>query len=76
MSILTAKGLLHSHTFEGKATRFEPADRLPHNRLVDVETRQKRKRRFRGRDQLPKAIEGVNFTDGVEAVNDTINRVA
>jgi Fur family ferric uptake transcriptional regulator len=42
LSILTAKGLLHSHTFEGEATRFELANRLLHNHLIDVETRQRK----------------------------------
>jgi len=32
--------------------------------------------RLKGRNQLPKVIEGIKFNDGVEATNDTINRVA
>jgi len=32
--------------------------------------------RFKGRNQLPKVIEGIKVNDGVEATNDTINRVA
>lgn len=31
--------------------------------------------RLKGRNQLPKVIEGIKFNDGVEAINDTINRV-
>ena len=32
--------------------------------------------RLKGRNQLPKVIQGIMFTDGVEATNDTRNRVA
>jgi putative transposase len=32
--------------------------------------------RLKGRNQLPKVIEGIKFNDGVEENNDTINRVA
>ena len=31
--------------------------------------------RLKGRNQLPKVIEGTKFNDGVEAINNTINRV-
>lgn len=30
--------------------------------------------RLKGRNQLPKVLEGIKFNDGVEAINDTINR--
>ena len=32
--------------------------------------------RLKGRNQLPKVIEGIQFNDGVEATNDAVNRVA
>ena len=32
--------------------------------------------RLKGRNQLPKVIEGIMFNDGVEVTDDTINRVA
>jgi transposase-like protein len=32
--------------------------------------------RLKGRNQLPKVIEGIKFNDGVEVTDDTINRVA
>ena len=32
--------------------------------------------RLKGRKQLPKVIEGIKFTDGVEVTNDTENRAA
>ena len=32
--------------------------------------------RLKGRNQLPKVIEGIMFTDGVEATNDTTNHAA
>jgi len=32
--------------------------------------------RLKGKNQLPKVIKGLKFKDGVEASNDTIDRVA
>lgn len=33
-------------------------------------------RRLRGRNQLPKVIEGVRFTDGIEVINETKSAAA
>jgi hypothetical protein len=32
--------------------------------------------RLKGRNQLPKVIKGIKFTDGIEQTNDTENRAA
>jgi hypothetical protein len=32
--------------------------------------------RLKGKNQLPKVIEGIKFTDGIEQNNDTENRAA
>jgi hypothetical protein len=32
--------------------------------------------RLKGRNQLPKVIEGIKFKDGIEETNDTENRAA
>ena len=38
LAILTDKGLLRSHSFDGGVARFELSDRPHHDHLIDVET--------------------------------------
>ncbi|GGD44306.1 Fur family transcriptional regulator [Sinisalibacter lacisalsi] len=38
LSVLSEKGLLHTHTFDKNVMRFELADRPHHDHLIDVET--------------------------------------
>lgn len=38
LAVLTGKGLLRTHTFDGSSARFELADRPHHDHLIDVET--------------------------------------
>ena len=40
MKVLQDKGAIHRHAFEGGPSRFEPADRVHHDHIVDVETGQ------------------------------------
>jgi Fur family ferric uptake transcriptional regulator len=38
LAVLTEKGLLRTHTFDGNTTRYELADHAHHDHLIDVET--------------------------------------
>lgn len=38
LALLTERGLLRTHTFDGSATRYELASRPHHDHLIDVET--------------------------------------
>ena len=41
-----------------------------------IQTASKKWLRLKGRNQLPKLIEGIKFNDGVEVTNDATNRAA
>ncbi|MEM8571480.1 MAG: Fur family transcriptional regulator [Pseudomonadota bacterium] len=38
LAVLTEKGLLRTHTFDGSSTRYELAEQPHHDHLIDVET--------------------------------------
>lgn len=38
LAVLVEKGVLHTHTFDGSATRYELARRPHHDHLIDVDT--------------------------------------
>lgn len=38
LAVLSEKGLLRTHTFDGGVTRFELADRPHHDHMIDVDT--------------------------------------
>jgi hypothetical protein len=41
-----------------------------------IQAASKKRLRLKGRNQLPKVIEGIKFKDGIEETNDTENRAA